>query len=68
MRNEIPDFTKSEIEYIQDNANFTEQQTTLFVLRNMDYTYEQCADMMNVSLSTVKRIGKKMKAKILKII
>ncbi len=64
----IPDFTRLEIEYIKSQANFTAQESELFDLRNSETTLEVCAELMNVSLSTVKRINKKMKAKIIKIL
>lgn len=64
----IPDFTKPEIDYIKANANFTKQEEQLFNLRNDENCLEYCAEIMNISVSTVKRINKKMKAKIIKII
>lgn len=64
----IPDFTRSEIEYIKHQANFTKQENELFDLRNDENNLEICAELMNVSLSTVKRINKKMKAKIIRIL
>lgn len=64
----IPDFTKTEIDYIKANANFTRQEEQLFNLRNDENCLEYCAEIMNISVSTVKRINKKMKAKIIKII
>lgn len=64
----IPDFTRLEIEYIKSQANFPAQESELFDLRNSEPPLEVCAELMNVSLSTVKRINKKMKAKIIKIL
>ena len=64
----IPDFTRSEIEYIKSQANFTMQENELFDLRNNENNLELCAELMNVSLSTVKRINKKMRAKIIRIL
>lgn len=64
----IPDFTRPEIEYIKSQANFTVQEIELFDLRNNENSLELCAELMNVSLSTVKRINKKMKAKIIRIL
>lgn len=64
----IPDFTKPEIEYIKEQANFTTQEAELFLLRNGEHSLEECAEIMNVSVSTIKRINKKMKAKIIRII
>ena len=64
----IPDFTKKEIDFIIENANFTERELHLFELRNKEYSHEQCAEMLNISFSTEKRANKKMLAKIMKII
>lgn len=64
----IPDFTKCEIDYIIEAANFTKQEKELFLLRNDENSLECCAEKMNVSVSTIKRINKKMKAKIIKVI
>ena len=64
----IPDFTKRDINYLLENCNFTKQEERLFLLRNEEYSLENCAEMMNVSVSTVYRISKKMKKKILKVI
>lgn len=64
----IPDFTKPEIDYIKANANFTVAEQQLFDLRNDEHCLEDCAELMNVSVSTVKRINKKMKSKIIRIL
>lgn len=64
----IPDFTKKEIDYIIENANFTERELHLFELRNKEYSHERCAEILNISSSTEKRTNKKMLAKIIKII
>lgn len=63
----VPDFTKDEIKHILDKANFTDQQRTLFLLRNKECSYEMCAEEMNVSIATVKRIAKIMNEKIKKV-
>lgn len=63
----VPDFTKDEINYILDKANFTDQQRALFMLRNKECSYEMCAEEMNVSIATVKRIAKIMNEKIKKV-
>lgn len=64
----IPDFVKSEIEYIKDNANMTPREEELFCYRNKEYSLEQCAEMMNCSISTIYRLNKSMKKKIMKVI
>ena len=64
----IPDFVKSEIDYIKENANMTPREAQLFDLRNKENSLEECAEHMNCSVSTVYRINKSMKKKILKVI
>lgn len=64
----IPDFTKPELNFIKENANFTKQERELFDLRNQEYSLEYCAELMNVSVSTVKRIYKRVKNKIYRIL
>ncbi len=64
----IPDFVKSEIDYIKENANMTPREIQLFELRNKENSLEECAEYMNCSISTVYRINKSMKRKIMKVI
>lgn len=64
----IPDFTLHEIENIKAKANFTEQEEQLFDLRNKEYSLEQCAEIMNVSCSTIDRLNRKLKIKVIKVI
>ena len=64
----MPDFTKPELDYIRKLANFTEREERLFDLRSKDIPHERCAEIMNFSLSTEKRINKKMINKILKLL
>lgn len=64
----IPDFTKREIEYLLENCNFTSQERQLFLLRNEEKSLEQCAEIMNVSDSTVYRISRRMKDKIIRVL
>lgn len=64
----IPDFTKKEIDYFLENCNFKKQERQLFLLRNDEHSLEECAELMNVSESTVYRINKGMKNKIIKVL
>lgn len=63
----ICEFTKPEIRYLLAESNFTEEERTLFNLRCVDIPLEECAERMNVSVSTVKRLNKRIKAKIDKL-
>lgn len=67
MKNIIPEFTKREQDYIKANANFTERELALFELRNKEYSYERCSEEMNMGLTTIKKIAKKMIAKTIKV-
>lgn len=64
----IPDFTKHEINKLIEYCNFTVQERQLFLLRNDEHSLEECAELMNVSESTIYRINKRMKNKIIKVL
>ena len=64
----ICEFVNSEINYIISESNFTKEQLILFNLRIKNIPLEECAEKMNVSVSTVYRINKSMKTKIDKVI
>lgn len=67
-KNIIPEFTKPEIDYIIENANFTAQEKMLFTMRNNEHSMEECAELLNVGDSTAKRINKRMMNKIMRVI
>lgn len=65
------DFVKSELEYILENANFTEEQEKIFKMLTGRRGRESivCIAMkMNISESTVKRRIKQIKSKILRLL
>ena len=64
----ICEFVNSEINYSISESNFTKEQLILFNLRIKNIPLEECAEKMNVSVSTVYRINKSMKTKIDKVI
>lgn len=63
----IYDFTKPEIEYFLENCNFTEEEEILFRYRSKNTPLETCAELMNISVSTVYRISKRVNKKIIKM-
>lgn len=63
----ICSFTRREIEYYIRECNFTDSEMQLFNMRCKDIPLERCAEEMNVSVSTVKRLSRKMKNKIIKV-
>lgn len=64
----IPNFTKPELMYIIENANLTKDEETLMWLRNNEHSLEECAEIMEYSVSTISRINKRLKDKIIKIL
>lgn len=68
MENKIPKFVQEEIDYIIEKANFTNEEKTLFLLRNKKYSLEQCAEMMDFSVSTINRRMKDIYKKMHKVI
>ena len=63
----IREFTKPEIRYLLAECNFTSDERALFDMRCEDVPLEKCAELMNVSVSTVKRLNKRIKTKIDKL-
>ena len=65
------DFTKPELEYIKENANFTVEELTIFEMLTGKYgreTIVYIANKTNLSAATVSRRIKKIKSKIKKLI
>lgn len=63
----VYDFTKRELEYFLEECNFTSEEESLFMLRSKNIPLEQCAEMMNVSVSTIKRLSRKVNNKIIRV-
>lgn len=65
------DFTKPELEYILENANFTEEQEKIFKMltgKQGRQTIVYISMNMNMSESTVKRRIKQIKNKIIRLL
>ena len=63
----IHDFTVPELNYFREYCNFTEEERMLFDYRSKNIPIETCAEIMNVSISTIKRMNKKIQNKIIKV-
>ena len=71
MRDEklkICDFTKPELERFRKECNLTKDERLLFELRAKDIPLEECAERMNLSVSTIYRLHKKVKNKVGKLL
>ena len=65
------DFTKAELEYILENANFTIEQEEIFKMLTSKYGRASIVNIslkMNMSESTVKRRIKQIKNKIIRLL
>lgn len=60
----VSQFTKRELYHFQAFCNFTPDEETLFQFRSTGKTIEECAELMNISDSTAKRIQKRVTKKI----
>lgn len=63
----IYDFTVPELNYFKENCNFTQEEMMLFDYRAKNIPLETVAEIMNVSISTAKRISKRVNNKIIKV-
>lgn len=63
----ICDFTRREVEYFRRECNFTSDEMALFEMRVNNIPIEECAERMNLSVSTAYRLHKKIKSKIEKV-
>ena len=63
----ISDFTMPEIRYFLAECNFTSEEETVFVELSHGNTTENIAERCNISVSTAKRIKKRIWAKIERI-
>lgn len=65
------DFTRQELEYILENANFTIEQEEIFKMLTSKYGRQSIVNIafkMNMSESTVKRRIKQIKNKIIRLL
>ena len=65
------DFTKPELDYILENANFTLEQEEIFKMLTSKYGRQSIVSIsfkMNMSESTVKRRIKQIKSKIIRLL
>lgn len=63
----ISDFTMPEIRYFLAECNFTSEEETVFVELSHGNTTENIAERCNISVSTAKRIKKRIWTKIERI-
>ena len=65
-RNFYNEFIQEEIDFYLREANFDDRERSLFLYRNKKIPLEEIAELMNCSVSTINRINRTMKKKIIK--
>lgn len=63
----IYDFTVPELDYFRENCNFTPEEKEVFEYRAKNISLEYIAEIMNISVSTAKRISRRVNKKIIKV-
>ena len=64
----ICDFTVPELERFRKECNLTKDERLLFELRADDIPLEQCAEIMNLSISAIKSKSRKINSKIERVL
>lgn len=64
----ICDFTFPELIFLEKNCNFTEEEKILFQLRSQNIPLDECAEILNLSISATKKKSQKINIKIKKVI
>lgn len=60
----ISDITRTEADYLEIVCNFTEEEEAFFEMRLNGFSLDDCAEALNVSLPTAKRISRRVNRKI----
>ena len=67
-RDYIQKFTVPELDYFRRMCNFTAEERCYFDLKSVDYSNVQIAMEMHISESTVSKLARKVKSKIIRVI
>lgn len=67
-KKEIPKFVQHEIDFFIDQCNFTPREKEFLYLSNEENSLERVAEKMDYSISTISRICKTVKEKIMKVL
>lgn len=63
----VYDFTVPELNRFRELANFTPEERALFEYRASGVPLDVCAEQMNVSIATAKRISRRVNIKIIRV-
>lgn len=60
----ISDYTVPQLEYFRQHCNFVRDEVTLFELRAEGKTLDECCEIMNREIDSVKKLSRKVNKKI----
>ena len=60
----LSEYTRTELDYFEICCNFTPDEQFLFNLRAQGKSQEDCQELMNMSIATIKRLEQKIQRKI----
>ena len=63
----ISDNLLPQLQYYREFCNFTENERKLFDLRASGCTLEDCCDLLNMDISSVKRLSRKVNKKMIAV-
>ena len=63
----ISDNLLPQLQYYREFCNFTENERKLFDLRASGCTLEDCCDLLNMEISSVKRLSRKVNKKMIAV-
>ena len=64
----VSDFTRPELNYLQENCNFVGLEQMVFDLRSQGVSLEQIAEILNMSVEGIKKVSRKVNNKIMKVL
>lgn len=64
----ISDFTNLELSYFRTECNFTPKELDVFELRGKGESLNDIAEILDITVNTVKKISQKVNKKILKVL
>ena len=64
----IKDFTVPELNYFRENCNFVGLEIRVFELRSQGIPLEEIAEILDMSVDGVKKISRKVNAKIIRVL
>jgi len=63
----VHDFTEPELAFYREFCNFTATELELYELRSSGHSLDECCDALNMDISSVKRLSRKVNNKIIRV-